>query len=153
MDKNVPTTEEIVEQFEGLLAANGSTTTLDVKTALRAKDFWVDQDEVSKALRDYHVSGAHDVKDPSTEITVSFNGTHRTYGLQPATADDDGSSTPSAVPVVPEPKPQAIGDWACSVYGSLDAPVTYTGMTRNMAKAQFAHAYGADYSKVRAVKA
>lgn len=147
---NAPTTVDIIQQFEDLLAQNGTTTTLDVKTALRAKDFWVDQDEVSRALRDYHVSGEHDVKDPTTELMVSFNGTFRTYGLQPV-SNDENAGQPASQPKVK--KPQAIGDWAVSVYGSNDAPVIFNGLTRNQAKARFAHDNSADYSKVKAVKA
>lgn len=145
---NTPTTADIIQQFEDLLAQNGTTTTLDVKTALRAKDFWVDQDEVSNALKDYHISGEHDVKDPTTEITVSFNGTYRTYGIRPATQDDEDDQDPSQ-----SKKPQAIGNWNCSVYGFADDPVLFQDMTRNQAKAKFAHDYSADYSKVKAVKA
>ena len=151
---NVPTTKDIVDQFEELLSTNPSVTTLDVKAALRAKDFWVSQDEVSTAMREYRASGEHEAKDPATRISVVFTGPFRVYSLIPSTKDAEDETSDDETPETSEvPKPQQTGDWECSVYGAPELMVIFRDMTRNQAKAKFAHEYDAEYSKIKAVKA
>lgn len=77
-----------VQQYaEALMNANGTTTTLDVKNAMRADGYWCDQSEISKHM--YDLSG-------ELGWSAQSNGTYNTYSVQQKAASQpttNGSPT------------------------------------------------------------
>jgi len=61
---------DIQQQVEKLLEHNGTTTTLDIKKALRAKGFWATQGEIARSMYTLW---------PLYQWHWTFNGTFRTY--------------------------------------------------------------------------
>jgi hypothetical protein len=128
------------------LAEEGDVTTLDVKNSLRKK-FWVNQNEVSRAVWDF-------VQAQSPKFSFRYENGHRVYFLaQNATAGTVGSGynsplyDPKSV-AFNRPKAKrapAIGDWSIDARGFSSAPVQYKGMTRNQARYDFAKTYGVKY--------
>lgn len=69
-----------------LIAANGKTTNLEVKEALRTKGYWATQDEVREFMK---------VLAGEENWARNYAGTHFEYSIKPATttADTSDSST------------------------------------------------------------
>lgn len=82
--QNWATAQDILDKARELIDANGETTTLDVKKALRADGFWTNQSHVSGALNDNHVSEGWG---------FTFNGQYRTYMPEDDVPDDAGDAT------------------------------------------------------------
>lgn len=130
---------QIINTFEDQIKQNGSTTTLDVKKALRAEGYEVYQDEVSDVIANY-------VENGTDEYDFSANGRYRTYCR--AIMRNFQSSTPSYVG-----KPKAVqktGDW--DVTDGIESD-TYTNMTRNQARYRFSQEYDVPYVKTSATVA
>ena len=69
------TSQDIKDAAIELLKQNGTTTNLDIKNHLRAKDFWVSQDEVSNAMNSIASEENFD---------RSWNGTYNTWSFPQA---------------------------------------------------------------------
>jgi hypothetical protein len=72
---------------EALMNKNGKTTNLEVKDAMRAENYWVDQSEIRDFMRDLSGELGWD---------VSSNGSYNTYSVAVITADGDSQSARSA---------------------------------------------------------
>lgn len=64
--------EDVLRVAKALIKQADSTTTLDVKNALRNEGFWATQDVVSAVMNDYAEAG---------ELVHDFGAPHRTYTL------------------------------------------------------------------------
>ena len=75
--------KDVTDKFVQLIEENGSTTTMDVKKALRNDGFWVFQKTVSAILHETFID---------LGITRQFNGQYCTYyKAEPQTTDEDNS--------------------------------------------------------------
>lgn len=64
--------EDVLRVATALIKQTTSTTTLDVKNALRDEGFWATQDVISAVMNDYAEAG---------ELVHDFGAPHRTYTL------------------------------------------------------------------------
>lgn len=133
--KPVADRDDILTTFEELIDESGSTTTLDVKEALREDGFWIKQSDVSDVITQF-VDGTND-------YTFTIDRNHRVY-------EKAGTSfAPSLPSYVKKPKAvQKVSDWAVTDGTST---VVYTGMTRNQARYQFSKVHNTAYVDVRAI--
>jgi acyl carrier protein len=76
--------QDIKDAAIELMKQNGTTTNLDIKNYLRAKDFWVSQNEVSQTMSTIASEENWD---------RTWNGTYNTWSIPaPATTDDSNDS-------------------------------------------------------------
>lgn len=136
--KPVADKDDILTAFEELIDENGTTTTLEVKKALREDGFWVKQDDVSEVIAEYVDY------DAANEYTFTIDRNHRVYE----------KASPSTAPLpsyVGKPKAvQKVGTW--KVTGGADEK-TYCDMTRNQARYLFSIQFDIPYIKTRATVA
>ena len=137
--KPVANYRDIIDTFEDLIEANGTTTTLDVKRDLRAGGFWVKQSDVSEAL-----DAMLDDED-GDRYTFTINRNHRVYRL----ADDDAIiPIPTVARVqVRAKKIPSVGSW--DVTDGIERS-TYRNMTRNQARYAFSKDFDVPYINTRA---
>lgn len=79
----VPSSQDIKDAAIELMKQNGTTTNLDIKNLLRSKNFWVSQDEVSKAMSTIASEENFD---------RSWNGSYNTWSI-PVVQDTTTSNT------------------------------------------------------------
>lgn len=134
--KPVADKDDILTAFEALIDENGTTTTLDVKKALRADGFWVKQSDISDVIAEY-------VDYDTTEYSFTIDRNHRVYELA-------ANAAPTTLPpYVGAPKAVAkVADW--EVTDGVDTQ-TYCDMTRNQARYLFSKQFDVPYIKVNAI--
>lgn len=95
--------QDIKDAAIELMKQNGTTTNLDIKNYLRAKDFWVSQDEVSQAMSTIASEENWD---------RTWNGTYNTWSIPaPATVttDDSNDSGDTTTNVIVTANPASAG--------------------------------------------
>ena len=140
------TDQAVIDIAKGLIAANGKTTTLEVKQGLRNDGFFATQSEVSMVLDSlYHYEG----------LEFANNGMYREYflaGAAPASVIGTAMITtaksfnkPVKVPSTPavEVATPSIGDWKVFENGTPNNCKYYaSGCSRNAARYAFAKGSG-----------
>ena len=142
---NIPeaTETDIQTEFLRQLNQNGTTTSLDVKEALR-KSFWVNQRDVSRVLNEYAKNSSEEV-----EWDLAPAG----YRVYKKVAVPTVSSVLSATQCLPSstyPTP-VTGDWEVHAVYSLRGSITvmspklYRSTTRNKARYAYAREFSVPY--------
>ena len=155
LGKTYTTAEEkdIIEVFKEMLDDVGEATSLDVKKALRAKGFWVDQKAVSEAIS-YYVA-----YNPGVYLVTYENG-HKVYQLDwsnsiPLSVSALGTTGPTAPKAKKAAKRGNYMAFSLTLVSKItgDAPVEiYNDVTRNVARYTYAKKYGVMYTDVTAKK-
>lgn len=155
---NLPeaTRDNIKDEFDNLLAEHGETTTLDVKNALRAKGFWVNQRDVSDTI--------WDIVQSSSSYTYQYENGHRVYtplfgGGIPVgniTTLSSGSGNKVSLHKV-NPKTfykraPTVGDWTIDTGTAAGPSEVFKNTTRNKARYEYAKKYGVKYVETCARK-
>jgi len=142
-----PTAQEIRDLAKSLITDNKTTTSLDVKIALRNKGFWVTQAEVSTALADL---------DSSEFEAQQAPGGYRIYA---AVGYVQAAPVPTAVTILSPPSATFLAGpsfhqqkWVCSERGWHDKKVIAAD-TRGKAKSLYSRMTGCPYLKVYTKKA
>ena len=155
MNKPTPTKDQVKAAAEKLAAANGTITTLEVKTELRLQNFFATQAFVSQVM---------DELCSENSWNYHYNGTYREYT----------DITPVANITAPVLNPTAINevelidhDKTVHVVEVLDNPVTDgwvgystgypnayfdTTCTRDIARRAYSKMYKVDFIDVRAIR-
>ncbi len=140
------TDADVEGSFATLLETNDEVTTLDVKNDLRAKGFWANQNDVSRAIWKF-------VQATAPKYSYDYSAGHRVYSVTPA---DQLIAAPGTVPVPVSKKPADIGDWEVfnrNGANGANPSKTYLGVTRNKARYDFAKEFGISYINAVARKA
>ena len=147
---NLPeaTQSDIEQEFDSLVRSNSETTTLAVKESLRGRGFWVNQRDVSDCVWSFVQSNMND-------YNFTYKHGHRVYRYAPIsssfaaqTPGTFASGSGNKAIYHKAKRVQVVGNWLVYAPGGnlvLLPTETYSGVTRNKARYDYAKQYNVPY--------